>query len=111
MPVKGSINPAVDKDRVRYYKARADRIEMENGLARAQYVEADRIRKDLGEFCDAIARKIRASDLDPGLKAEIGEDLNAYLGRIHLPVTGPNGQHKGRQPHGRKAKNLKTKAK
>jgi hypothetical protein len=100
-----------DPDRSRYYKARADKIEMTNGLARAEYIETDRIRKDLTKICDAIAQKIRASDLDPQLKVEICEDLSAYLGRLHLPVTGPNGQRKGRQRQRRKAKNLKTKAK
>jgi hypothetical protein len=75
------------------------------GLARAKYIRADQLEMDLTKFCDAIARKIRASDLDPRLKAEIGEDLSAYLGRLHLPVTGPNGQGKGRQQQRRKAKN------
>jgi hypothetical protein len=60
-----------DPDRCRYYRLRADKIEMENALARQDYVEAKQVKTDLTNFCGAILARIEASDLSPATKTEL----------------------------------------
>jgi hypothetical protein len=79
-------------DRSRYYRLRADKLEMENDRARRQYVEAKTIKKDLASFCGAIETKIRASNLNPAIKTELSEDLADCLSRLSLLTT--NGQQR-----------------
>jgi hypothetical protein len=94
-----------DPDRSRYYRLRADRLELQNGLARSQYIERDQLKALLGKFCAGIGSRIAASDLDPALKAEISEDLATYLERIRLSAVRPNAQHNRGEQGRRRAKN------
>jgi hypothetical protein len=77
--------------RNRYYKLRADKLEMENRLAREGDVEAKTIKKDLASFCGAIRARIDASELEPNLKSELSEDITDWLTKVPL-----NGQSNGK---------------
>lgn len=83
MPVK-SINPVVDGNRARYYRARANRIEREVAEMAKDLVEPKRIESDLRAFCEGIKAKIEQSKLTPELRKELGEDLDDYVRKLSL---------------------------
>lgn len=96
MPVKGcGINPTVDRARVRYYRARADRIEQENADFQKNLIATKQIESDLQAFCAAIETKIRLSELGPELQKELFEDLADFPRKVS--VNGSNGKLKAKR--------------
>jgi hypothetical protein len=78
---------------------------MANRLERSQYIEADRVKALLSGFCDAIRQKVGVSDLEPGLRAELVEDITSFLDRVSL--NGTNSKANGK-PRGRRRKPRST---
>jgi len=82
-------------DRIRYYKARAEKLEAENRRERARYIEVGQLNRDLKAFFGAIAAKIKTSKLDLQLRTEIADDIRDQLHKMlnrQESGNGPNGQ-------------------
>jgi hypothetical protein len=76
-------------ERSRYYRLRADRLEQQNAEARAQYVQAGTIGKDLAAFCNALQARIDRSALATATKSELAEDISDFVSKS---VNGQNGK-------------------
>jgi hypothetical protein len=106
MPINGTTSTAakrtskawdeVDKDRGRYYKARADKIELENKLARGEYVDAIDIKTEMTEFCRMLRQKILQSELPANLQDELLDDIGDYLKKksLSLPDLRQSSKHR-----------------
>jgi hypothetical protein len=90
MRVKSDAPKSVDKDRRRYYKARADRVEMENAERRKNLIPAKETQLHLRALAAAISGKIRASSLEPTLQAKLFDELADLPHRLSL--NGRNGK-------------------
>jgi hypothetical protein len=55
-----------DPDRSRYYRLRADKLEMTNALARQDYVEAKQNQERFGEFLRCDRNKDSGEQSEPG---------------------------------------------
>jgi len=67
----------VDKDRARYYRARANKVEREDKRAAGELVEIKPFNKLLGTVCSGIRQKILQSELAAHLQDELLEDLES----------------------------------
>ena len=78
----------VDKDRARYYRARANKVEREDKRASGELIEVKTFNKLLANVSAAIRQKILQSDLAPHLQDELIEDLGALKKNSRFLPTG-----------------------
>jgi|GraSoi_2013_60cm_1033757.scaffolds.fasta_scaffold03186_4 hypothetical protein len=64
-----------DSDRCRYYKLRAEKIEMELAEKAKHLIPVKTTDRNLRAFCAAIAGKIRSSPLEASSQTELFDDL------------------------------------